>query len=207
MNLPQLLMNRENFYAGNLIHYYRIVWQHASNLGLPYHNYRHTFHVVYHCYLAAKFYGLNPIRTRKLLIGAMFHDHGHPGRSGNDDLNIEIAIRALRLYAHPSDIDHLDDIAAIIRSTQYPHIEMDLSLEQAILRDADVSQALMESWVQHVIFGLAAEMRLTPLQVFRMQKGFLSNLKFNTEWAQLQFPQALIDDKIAEAELHLEMLS
>jgi hypothetical protein len=209
-NLPEIIRNVDGLYEGDLRHYFKVVLECAKNLKNPYHNFRHMFHVTWLCYDACIHYNevLSPKQMRRLLIAAMFHDFDHAGRSGNDDLNIEIAIRGLRKYAHPQDADDLDEIEKLIRTTQFPHIIAadKLSLLGAILRDADLSQGLSPVWVQEIIFGLSSEMCVDPIDVFKMQAGFFSNLKFLTDWAQLKFPESLVKDKIKEAQDYLEII-
>jgi hypothetical protein len=48
--------------------------------------------------------------------------------------------------------------------------------------------------------------RLPCLRRQALQIGFLSDLRFHSEWAQWRFPQAAIDAKIAESEQLVELL-
>lgn len=210
-NLPEIIKNIDNLYEGDLKHYFQVVMSSAKNLKNPYHNFRHMFHVTWLCYDACVFYRevISPKEMRRLLIAAMFHDFDHPGRSGNDDLNIEISIRGLRKFIHANDVKELNNIEQLIRTTQFPHVVKaeQLSLFGAILRDADLSQGLSPVWVQEIIFGLSSEMCIDPIDVFKMQAGFFSNLKFLTEWGRLRFPESLINEKIKESGDYLSLLS
>lgn len=138
----------------------------------------------------------------------MFHDFDHPGRTGNDDLNIIIALRGLRKHLLPEDEEMWVVIESLIQATEFPHRtpSHELSLLAQILRDADMSQALSVAWIQQIIFGLAVEMNMTPRKVLEMQSVFLGSLKFSTAWANTQFPPQVIDDKIQEAKGLLECL-
>jgi len=209
-NLPEIIKNIDNLYEGDLKYYFQVVLTSAKNLKNPYHNFRHMFHVTWLCYDACVFYRdvISPKEMRRLLIAAMFHDFDHPGRSGNDDLNIEISIRGLRKYIHQDDIDELPNIEHLIRTTQFPHIfkAEQLSMLGAILRDADLSQGLSPVWVQEIIFGLSSEMCIDPVDVFKMQAGFFSNLKFLTEWGRLRFPESMINEKIKESKDYLDII-
>lgn len=157
-NLPEIIKNIDNLYEGDLKYYFQVILTSAKNLKKPYHNFRHMFHVTWLCYDACVFYRdvISPKEMRRLLIAAMFHDFDHPGRSGNDDLNIEISIRGLRKYIHQDDIDELPNIEHLIRTTQFPHIfkAEQLSMLGAILRDADLSQGKSKSgrlvYVKHI---------------------------------------------------------
>lgn len=209
-NLPEIIKNIDGLYEGDLKHYFHVIMNSAKNLKAPYHNFRHMFHVVWLCYDACVFYRevMSQKQMRKLLIAAMFHDFDHPGRSGNDDLNIEIAIRGLRKNILDEDKMLLDEIESLIRSTQFPHIVPadQLTMLGAILRDADLSQGLSPVWVQEIIFGLSSEMCVSPIDVFKMQAGFFANLKFLTEWGKIKFPQSLIEEKIKESMGYLDLI-
>jgi hypothetical protein len=208
--IPSIIRNDEGLYQGNLIRYFQVVFFKAQNLENPYHNFRHMFHVLWQCYNACLFYRgvLTPRQVRNLLIAAIFHDYDHCGLMGNDDLNIARSIRELEKYVLPEDRESLSDIIALICATEFPYkIPSDkLDLCGLILRDADMTQALCPAWVQEVIFGLGSEWRKAPIEIFRMQEGFLRHLKFHTEWAKKLFPQAEIDAKISESQEYLNLL-
>src|SRR3989338_911352 len=96
-DIPQIIRNDDRLYEGNLIHYLRALVKYARNLNHPYHNLRHMLHITWLCYQACIFYGgtLTPRQMRNLLIAALFHDFDHSGLLGNDDLNLEMAVRGL----------------------------------------------------------------------------------------------------------------
>lgn len=209
-SLPEIIKNEDNLYEGDLIHYFREIFKHAKNLANPYHNFRHLFHTFYLCYEACIYYAgeMTPREMRNLLIAALFHDFDHPGRTGNDDLNIEIALRGLRKHILPEDQGHLDTISSLIWATEYPYAvpTAELNLGARILRDADGSQALSIAWIQQTIFGLAAEMSLSPQTVLSMQEKFLSNLEFGSAWAKEKFNHGIVEAKIDEAVSLLALL-
>ena len=213
--LPHVLSNAEELYEGDLKHYFRVVQAFARNLNNPYHNFRHMMHVVYMCHEALRYYSKteNPIDKatgRTLLIAAMFHDFDHTGLAGNDDLNIALAVRGFR--RHVLDVDNFrnrtDEIERLIGWTEFPHkvSSREISHVGRIIRDADVSQALSISWYQQVIVGLSEEQRRPQIDVLADQKTFLTNLKFQTEWARNTFDQESIQEKIREAEELLMIL-
>ena len=200
--IPEIVRNDESLYEGDLKHYFRILFNHARNLNGPYHNFRHMFHVMWLCYDACRFYAdrLTKREMRDLLIAALFHDFDHIGRTGNDDLNIALALRGLKKYIAPEDQLFLADIVELVRPTEYPYkiTAETLSLSQKILRDADISQAFSVAWIQQVVFGLAAEMSSTPRALLGMQEAFIRGTVFNTEWAEKKFAKEK-DSKIEEA--------
>jgi len=212
-SIVEVLRNDKDLYDGDLSAYFRALFYRAQNMRNPYHNLRHMLHVAWLCYQAVQFYiergrPLNRRDVRNLLIAALFHDFDHAGQFGDDDLNIERAIRGLRKNIQPEDVEALPDIEAIIKATEYPHKapsdQLDLCAQ--ILRDADVSQALSVAWIQQVIIGLATEWSKPPLDVLRAQGGFHRSLKLTTQWARELFPEDVILEKVAEAEALLELL-
>ena len=211
--IVEVIRNDKGLYDGDLAHYFRALVFYGQNLRNPYHNLRHMLHVAWLCHEAISFYGpsLNRRSRRNLLIAALFHDFDHSGRFGDDDLNIERAVRGLGRHIALADAQFVHHIGRLIRATEFPHrvfppedFEEDLSI--AILRDADVSQALNEAWIQQVVIGLATEWSKPPLEVLRAQGGFHKSIKFTTEWAQVAFPPEAIEAKVKEAEDLLELL-
>jgi hypothetical protein len=209
-SLPEIIGNTKHLYEGDLTVYFRIIFNQAPNLQLPYHNFRHMMNVVRRSYEACVYYAgeLSPREMRNLLITALFHDFDHTGTAGHDDLNIARAVSGFEKHVLAEDRAYVDDIVELIRSTEYPHAvaSESLKLPMQIIRDADISQGLDTAWIQQVVFGLAVEWRMTPLEVLRMQIDFYRTLRFGSEWARQVFPQSAIEDKIVEATELLEIL-
>ena len=214
-DIPEIIGNETSLYEGDLILYFRVLFFKSKNLNNPYHNLRHTLHVLWLCYKACRYYQseLTPRRMRILLIAALFHDFDHPGHphAGERDpdrINIPIAIAGLRRYITPEDHALLPEIEAIVEATHYPYkISGDkLDLLGQIIRDADLAQALSPVWIQQIVIGLAQEWRAKPLEVLRAQVSFFSALRFNTQWARQLFPQELLQTKIEEAQKLLRVL-
>lgn len=210
-SLPRIIRNDERVYEGTLVSYFKAVFNGAQNLHHPYHNFRHTFHVVWLCYQACIFHlqDLTPRQMRNLLVAAMFHDFDHPGMMGNDDLNIQRAIRGLRQYVEPEDVDHLEDIERIIWATQFPYTteSITLSLSEQIIRDADMGQSFAMAWLQQVILGLAKEWQKKPIDILKAQPAFLQNVQFCTPWGQKMFPREEVEAKVREANELIELLA
>lgn len=212
ISVDMIIRNDLEVYEGNLTTYFPIVLQAARNWRHGYHNFRHVFHVLWLCHAACRYYAtsLTLRQRRNLLVAALFHDFDHIGRSGDDDLNIELAIRGLYKHILPEDAGHVGSIVSLIQITQYPYkpgSEDELSLSAQILRDADSSQALSSAWLQQVLFGLGDEMGVGPITILGRQAQFHRDLRFRTEWAQKRFPQSVIDAKIAEARGLLALLN
>lgn len=144
---------------------------------------------------------------RELLLAAFFHDFNHIGRTGNDDVNIQVALWSFKQYMTQADAASFSAIEALIKRTGYPYKTDKIvpSLSGRILRDADVSQALSVAWVQQVVLGLSSEMSIDPIKVFEMQEGFLKNITFETDWANQLFAKEVIWAKIQETKSYLEI--
>jgi hypothetical protein len=214
-DLPQVIGNDERLYEGDLMLYFRTLFFQSRNLHNPYHNLRHTLHVVWLCHKACRYYQdeLSPRQMRNLLITALFHDfdhpgHSHPGENDPDRINIQIAIAGLRRHILPADHVFLPEIETLIEATQYPYkVGSDkLDLLGQIIRDADLAQALSSAWIQQIIVGLAVEWGVHPIEVLRGQASFLAGLSLYTRWARELFPQELIQAKIEEGEQLLRLL-
>jgi hypothetical protein len=208
--LDKILSNESDLYEGNLVKYFQIIFIKAKNLRNPYHNFRHTMHVTWLCHDACTYYKqmLTQREMRNLLIAAMFHDFDHSGTTGEDSLNINLAVKAIKKYVLPEDRHYLEEIIAIIRATEYPYKNNSthLNLCSQVIRDADLSQSLCCTWLQQVIFGLSAEWNKSPLEVLKIQTDYHSNLRFYTEWARTIWPKEEIDKKIEEITNLLEIL-
>ena len=109
-DLPKIIGNEEHLYEGDMTFYFRTLFFKSRNLHNPYHNFRHTLHVLWLCHKACQYYQnqLTPRQMRNLLITALFHDfdhpgHPHPGENDPDRINIRIAIAGLRRYIMPAD--------------------------------------------------------------------------------------------------------
>jgi 3'5'-cyclic nucleotide phosphodiesterase len=214
-DLPEIIGNEERLYEGDLSLYFRILFFESCNMNNPYHNFRHTLHVVWLCHKACQYYKaqLAPRQMRNLLIAALFHDFDHPGHShrGEEDpdrINIHIAIASLRRHIMPIDRRCLPEIEALIEATHYPYkIASDaLDLLGNIIRDADLAQVLSPVWIQQVVIGLAEEQGVKPLDVLSAQVSFLTALQFNTGWARQLFPPEFVQAKIKEAKQLLRLL-
>ncbi|MDB5194662.1 MAG: hypothetical protein JWN50_676 [Parcubacteria group bacterium] len=201
--IASVIRNDDHTYEGNLIHYFRAVFNHAQNLGNGYHNFRHLTHVMWLCHEACLYYAtrLSPREMRNLLIAALFHDFDHTGISVPDVHNIMRAVRGLALHLAEEDMPYHVNIADLIEATEYPHVELSeaLSLPARILRDADMGQSFSVAWIQQVVFGFSKEWGMPPLEVLKRQEHFHEGLVFETEWARQKFPRSAIEAKVAEA--------
>lgn len=209
-SLPQIITNAESLYEGNLRHYFSVLFHTAQNVNHPYHNWRHMMHVTTMAYFACQHHNneLRRLQIREILIAAMFHDADHSGLLGQDDLNIERAVRVFKAHMLPEDQPHQNNIVSLMQDTEFPYkVSSDgLLLNARILRDADMAQVFSLAWMQQVIFGFASEWRKAPLDVLRLQIPFLDNITFSTEWGQTTYPKKVVEEKIEEVKQLLELL-
>jgi hypothetical protein len=201
--LPDIILNRMGLYEGDLCHYFRVA-EAAPNRANGYHGLRHPYHVLFLCHLAALYYQdkLTPREIRNLLIAALFHDYGHlGGKAKSDRENIERAVVGLRKHCLDIDRPYLSDIEDIMWATEYPHKDADKEpLVNQIIQDTDLCQAFDTAWYTITIHGLGGELGLTPLQMLERQPAFIRSIVFKTAWAEQQFPLAMREAKIAEAQ-------
>jgi hypothetical protein len=209
-NLDKIILNESHIYEGDLVKYFQVVFFNSKNLQNSYHNFRHVMQVTWLCYDACLYYMdlLNQRQMRNLLIAAMFHDFDHSGTIDEDTININLAIKAIRKYIRSEDREHLNEIIAIIKSTEYPYKTTHTSLElcNQIIRDADLAQSLCSTWLQQVIFGLSDEWGKTPLEVLKKQSDFHYNLNFYTMWAKEKWPKEVVSQKIEEVINFIQIL-
>ena len=197
--IPTIVNNQENLYEGNLRYYFRLVFN-SPNAQLPYHNFRHMTGVLCQTYLAARFYKerLDSKTRRALFIAAIFYDFGHSANASDDEKEVDLAISLFKQNILEEDKLFLPEIERLIRATQWPHVEMEADLAVQIIRDADLAQSFSDVWIQQIVFGLAAENKVSPLEMLKQQRNFFLGFKFNTDWAKKQFGGQVLADKLQE---------
>lgn len=197
-NIVDVLSNNHGYYEGDLRHYGRIIFS-APNIHHGYHGLDHMLHVTLVCYRACGYYiqleKMTKREARNLLIAALFHDYDHPGKPGHDGVNVKVAIEAMTSNLLPEDVDQTLEIASLIRATQFPHVDLgeSLTLLQAVIRDADMSQAFEEPWIGTVCAGLGSEFNRTPLEMLKQQLSFLQTLHFSSDFGRVFFGKAAIE--------------
>lgn len=202
LTIIDIIENIESFYSGDLKHYFKAIWG-STNVNLPYHNIRHMLHVMWSAYNGLKFYEdrFDKDTRRCVLIAALFHDFNHTGKTGNDDVNIEIALRGIEHNILPEDMKYLTKIKSYISATRFPHFDIEFNVQNLpmfLLRDADVSYTLSDVWIQTVGFGLNYELGLTSEQILRGQEQFLNSVELFTDWARMEY-SAKLKDRMLEA--------
>lgn len=211
-DIVDVINNPLKIYEGDLRHYARIIFA-APNIHHGYHGLRHMLHVTWVCYEACAYYErremMTPRSMRNLLIAAMFHDYGHIGKKGEDAENIKVAIAAMHHSLLPEDLTESDVIEEIIKATQFPHNDLGdfITLEQSIIRDADVSQAFGTAWIGEIAAGFGSELNKTPVEMLRLQLSFLGTVHFNSDFGKVFYGKDAVAAKIQETEDLLKILS
>lgn len=200
----EIISNTRGLYWGNLRYYYQIVFA-SKGVNNPYHNFRHSMHVLCRSYEAAQHEGLDPISVRQLLIAAMFHDYNHSGVMGNDAREIQTALLALGDCLLSEDVSLYPEIMLLIKATEFPHSKCALSPGAAILRDADMSPIFSDVWLQQIIFGLAKEMGISALELLLKEEDFLRSMEFYSVWGN-KFLKAQVPQRIKETKEFLKLL-
>lgn len=151
----------------------------------PYHNFNHIMCVVKNVYEIAMDLKIEESMIRNLIIAAIFRDINHSQGIHKDDVNIKRAVKMFKDNTVES-IENNHIIISIIEATQYPYVinVEDLSLEQKIIRDADLMQTFEENYIQQVIFGLSEEMNLELKDLLEGQIKFLENSVYHTGYAK-----------------------
>jgi len=157
-------------------------------LSAPYHNFYHQLVVANSCLEAAEYYKLDERPKLELIVAALFHDFNHSMGKYKDDINVELATYYFRCWYAEKNLSNGDlnqgAVVDIIQATQYPYvIEHDkLTLQQKIIRDADLTQLMQANRIGQVYIGLATEMNLPIEAILEGEKAFLESVVPCTEW-------------------------
>lgn len=212
MSKPTLVqvINGDCPYGTDLRHYFRVLFN-SRGANNPYHNIRHACTVLMRAYEGLVFHceenGREDPLARPFLISSLLHDINHSGRAGNDDLNIQLAIRAFRKIVLPQDsniADYVEDFISITEFGPNGHVYPHVGELANILQDADLTQICSDAWIRMVLFGLSEEMSVTPIEMLKMQEKFLSGISFKSKWGQQFTP--MIQKKIEESKELLKIL-
>jgi hypothetical protein len=136
------------------------------------------------CYELADMQKGIALDVRNLLISAMMHDFNHSGGVLTDEENVTIAIDAF-INISKEDKESNNKIVANIKATQYPYVldQDSLSLEQLIIRDADLLQGVRDDYHQQVIIGLSTEFKQDLKSFMPNQIKFWNSAKYHTQHA------------------------
>lgn len=182
-----------------------LVYNNKSN-NAPYHNFNHLLTVTKHCYRALSYMDmLGDVKCEMLLLSALFHDFNHSMGKEKDDVNIQQAKLGLFDFCVDSGLNlDFPFMCGIIDATQYPYVieAENLTIYQAIIRDADLCQVLEYDWIKQVILGLSEEMNISVGDMIVGQRKFVESVKFITDYGK--FIQNTKYDKVISDSILLE---
>ncbi len=158
---------------------------------IPYHNNFHTATMILNCFDGLK--AEKESWNTDLIVAATFHDYNHSGGTETDDKNILRAVKGFDSWVRRQTTmptEQRKQIREMIRVTQYPYIREPKTIEEAIIRDADLMTMYEDNWYKMIFVGLRQELeiaRKTSISVTDMALGmvdFMADIKWHTSWAQ-----------------------
>lgn len=179
---------------------FKYILDNSNSLYLPYHNLNHNLTVMTYCYDNLCYEGLQETtESIHLLITALFHDYNHSGGKLTDAENIEKASEGLRNFIEYNKFDiDLNLCNSYLKVTQFPYITEPIGMYEKIIRDSDLCGIFDAGFIQLGILGLKQEMGIIDMKkMFEMELGFISNIKFHTDYA-LSLKSFYYDDTINE---------
>lgn len=180
-----------------------------TSYDLPYHNWYHAVCMVVHCYEGATYYNLPMTSVRSLCTAALWHDYKHSGGRYEDSVNIKETITCFEL-SNLANKTPRDLVIGLIEVTEYPYVRKPYSIEQRIIRDADLMQSRLPTWYDMLITRLGAEItvsRESPVSTSEMIQGqieFLRSATFFTEWAR-NIMSPVIADRIRKLSVMVDI--
>lgn len=170
---------------------FRYIVENNKSNAAPYHSLHHMLRVMYHCNDGAVYHNLDSKSRINLLVAALFHDFNHTQGKSKDDVNVQIAIAGVQAWYHSNPLNetnvNIDKVVEIIKATQYPYVipAEDLTIEQKIIRDADLMPSLEVDWINTMIVGLKEEMGVESfLHMVEGQQRFHEGIKMCSTWGQ-----------------------
>lgn len=155
---------------------------------LPYHNKYHAECMVKNCYEGAQYYNLPWDTTRNLLLAAIYHDFGHTGGEEPDSENIRRALHH-GLFSIRKEVPKI--LIDCILCTEYPFTVEPYTIEQRIIRDADLMQFRFGDWQEMLFTSLRKEIEvqygrsISDEEMLKGMKDFwINKAKFHTDWGR-----------------------
>lgn len=177
-----------------LIRAFRYVVKHNTSNNAPYHHLNHMLRVMGYCEEGCKYHKIEGKPRVNLLVAALFHDFNHSQGKQDDEWNVKEAKRGVEKWYNSNALNHsninLKKILEIIDATQYPYVieREDLTLEQSIIRDADLMISQDSDWMGNMIVGLAEEMGVGDfMKMTDGQHVFHQSIKMCSPWGKLVY--------------------
>jgi len=161
----------------------------------PYHNFNHTMVVTENVIHAAHYYD-KP--EQDLVCAALWHDFNHTQGRQVDKINVQYAKDEFLIWWKSTKNKYVEinpiNVLKIIDATQYNGMEQgyeipaaDLTLEQKIIRDADLLQYLEKNRISQVYLGLSFEMNVSLIELLQNAPKFINSIIPNTDWMKRQW--------------------
>lgn len=170
---------------------FRFIVENNSSNAAPYHSLHHMLRVTHYCSAGCLYHNITGSRRTMLLTAAMFHDFNHSQGKEKDDKNIKRALDGLSEFYLSNPLNRtntdLNTMFNIIRATEYPYVipAEELTLEQSIIRDADLMPSLEVDWINTMIVGLKEELNVESfLDMVEGQSKFHSGIEMCSEWGK-----------------------
>jgi len=176
-----------------------IVKSNSANYA-PYHNIGHLLTVMKHCYYAMEYMEmLDDGHSEALLLAALFHDVDHSQGELPDHVNVINSWRNLRHFlielhpigAEPMEVymEHFNFMEELIYSTEFPHVikNEDLTIYQAILRDADMCPTFEYDWFKNCVFGISKEWNLDTIEFVSQSQKFVEGMNMITPYGKMVY--------------------
>lgn len=136
--------------------------------------------------------------ARSVLVAMSRHDNNHPGQKGDDFQIVSGTARLVLDNLEPEDAPFRSDIETYLFATVSKHLKTIPAPDApeylrdgiALIRDADLIQTFRPEWKQQVLFGLAAEVGITPYQMLLGQADFLRRIEFQSRWGREKYGPA-----------------
>lgn len=165
-----------------------------SAIDAPYHNLFHNLTVSKYCYEIAN--TKQKLDMNSLICAALFHDFDHTQGKKKDNVNISKALDTFDSWCSgysEKDINK-DTVIACIKATEFPYVipNDELTIEQQIIRDADMCQMFESNRIQQIYIGLMKEININGtfdrgnvIKFLDSQQNFINNIKPNTEYLKI----------------------
>lgn len=201
LNLKSVNIIRDRL---NLAHFFSFFENFNCASLKPYHNSYHAYCMVNNCYEGAYHNGIRDVDAKPLIVAALFHDFNHSGGYEKDiDLNqggnISSALAGLEMaqkYATAQGTGLTDGefyaAKEAIKVTQFPFLRRPVTLNEKIIRDADLMQPYeSDDIVLYKQFrGLITELIIdkqvviSEFEFSTEMRKFLDDQKWFTKWAE-----------------------
>lgn len=170
---------------------FKYIMENSTSNAMPYHNINHLLTVLKYTDFIAVGEEVYFDKMLPLHLAALFHDVDHLGGKQKDDSeNIERAIEAFIKFQKTTkeDVSNYvaDQVIDLIKATQYPYViaHSALTVEQKIIRDADLMQQFEYNWINQATLGLSIEANVPIKEFIPKQRIFLEEIKFLTKTAR-----------------------